>query len=105
MNESFDEQPQHKAVTQLDLWRAEAEKSVRAKGNLRSMSDFELSVREELADAHGDEIETLIDELKEELAELMERLGPDEEIGVATQEDLDKRDELEDAITQLENAT
>ena len=100
----YDEVPEHPAITQLDVWRDEAFETIskNAKGRLGGGSgDMEVLIQDEVIDAHGPEIKELIAKLEREMSELMARLGPDERIGVATKEDQDRRDALDEALLRL----
>jgi hypothetical protein len=90
--------PQHQAVTQLDEWREEVAAIVAKNGG--DHENTEQDERKVLRDMYGDEIAELLEELKQEKADLeaaMEGIPP-------TKDDLDKLEALEDAIIELEDA-
>lgn len=105
-NEFEDEDSQHSAITQLDLWRKEAMAKVEKEfsiGRKRGMSEFDICIQEELRDTYGNSIEKLISNLEDELDVLMARLRSDLEIGVATKDDQDLKNTLENVIAELKS--
>jgi len=105
-----DAAPRHDVLKQLDAWMKEAETTVRQGLSGRVIggsSDLPILVREELIDAHGDDIDALIEELQDEKSRLQADIDSDDvqEIQETGPSEAKARMALlDDAIAELEDA-
>jgi hypothetical protein len=100
-------EPRHEALKQLDGWNKEAQATVRQGLSGRVIggsSDVPILIREELIQAHGDDIEALIDELQAEKSRLQADIDSDEVQEIGPSEAKARMALLDDAIAELEDA-